>query len=372
MKSIYYLLLCLIFAQVLLGNVVEIYKKGEIKLIPEASFGKATEWDLLFTDTDKSIAFLADESFFRTASKGNKIYKFDASGKLEFSFGQAGQGPGDITNPNEISILDEKKLVVKERGNLRRISIFELDGNFTKLIRVDNFINSCIAVGNGMIGIVSTYQGPSGKDTMRKYDVYLKNVHSGKEVRLKSFERKNIQSRVQTPDLYGNVFILKIGLNNILVAFSESQEVNIFSDKGELVSKFNVDRNRRKINDKFFNHYLERVIDSQRSEREKTKLKQFIESNSDKISHPDYLPFYHKIAVDNEDNILIYLKNWEDASDVQFLVYSKTGDYLCKTKLNCLEYRPVYPTVFFENHIYTKLIPIDENKPSFLAKAKLK
>ena len=102
-----------------------------------------------------------------------------------------------------------------------------------------------------------------------------------------------------------------------------------------------------------------------------TKLKQFIESNRDKISYPDYLPLYHKMAVDNEDNILIYLKNWEDASDVQFLVYSKNGDYLCKTKLNCLEYRPAYPTFFFENHIYTKLIPIDENKPAFLAKVKL-
>jgi hypothetical protein len=246
-RPYYLLMLCLIFAQILLGNMVEIYKKGEIKLIPEASFGKATEWDLLFRDTDKSIAFLTDGSFFRTASRVHKIYKFDASGKLEFAFGQAGQGPGDITNPNEISILGEKYLVVKERGNLRRISIFELNGNFTKLITMNNFINSCIAVGDGMIGIVSTYQGPSGKNTMRKYDVYLKNVHSDSEMKLKSFQRKHIQSSVQTPDLYGQVFIFKIGLNNILIAFSESQEVNIFSNKGELVSKFNVDMNRKKL-----------------------------------------------------------------------------------------------------------------------------
>ena len=53
---------------------------------------------------------------------------------------------------------------------------------------------------------------------------------------------------------------MKIEENNILVAFSESREVFIYSNKGELISKFKLELNRRAINDRFFNKYLDKTV----------------------------------------------------------------------------------------------------------------
>ena len=108
-RKIIPLFLFFIVSCFLSADLIEQYKKGEIKLIPDQKFGMNTNWDLLFRkNIDNHFAFLPDGSFFRSASKTHKIYKFSDNGDILFEFGQEGQGPGDINYPSELSILDEK------------------------------------------------------------------------------------------------------------------------------------------------------------------------------------------------------------------------------------------------------------------------
>ncbi|MDD8026217.1 MAG: hypothetical protein PHI34_06875, partial [Acidobacteriota bacterium] len=69
-----------------------------IKIVPDPAFGQGVAWDSIFRkETDVSLAFLPDGSFFLGCGREAKVYKFDAAGKIVSSFGRKGQGPGDLT-----------------------------------------------------------------------------------------------------------------------------------------------------------------------------------------------------------------------------------------------------------------------------------
>jgi WD40 repeat protein len=132
-----------LFAQGQRPNSTASDKSGTIKIVPDPAFGTKTEWDTLFgtssmgpaPPTVKWTAFLPDGSFFRAATADGLVHKFDALGNLIKTFGHKGQGPGDLQNPAALDLLDAKILVVNDAGN-RRLSLFDLDGNFLRTVKL--------------------------------------------------------------------------------------------------------------------------------------------------------------------------------------------------------------------------------------------
>ncbi|MCK7540845.1 MAG: hypothetical protein MZV63_63120 [Marinilabiliales bacterium] len=98
--------------------------------------GAGTEWDALFkTTTDHWTRSCPTGPLFRTAAADGLVHKFDTTGNLVKTFGRKGQGPGDLQMPGALDVLDEKTLVVNDAGN-RRLSLFDLDGNFMKTVKM--------------------------------------------------------------------------------------------------------------------------------------------------------------------------------------------------------------------------------------------
>jgi len=95
MKRTIFLVLCAFFISYLRAELIDTYKRGEVRMQADSSFGVNTNWAMLFRSSDDGIVFLNDGSFYRTAPKEHKVYKFDRNGELEFEFGQEGQGTGD-------------------------------------------------------------------------------------------------------------------------------------------------------------------------------------------------------------------------------------------------------------------------------------
>ena len=94
--------------------------------------------------------------------------------------------------------------------------------------------------------------------------------------------------------------------------------------------------------------------------------------NRDKIFFPKLFPYYYKIAVDSEDNILVFLNNWIDNSEVTFQVYSKDGQYICTTRVNSGNFEDVYPSNFYKNFFFATLERKDGDDLPFLARIILK
>jgi WD40 repeat protein len=375
MKKLSLVLLIIMFIPPFIPDeLIDIYKRGEITVIPDPEFGTNTNWYILFRDVDQRFAFLPDGSFFRSASRNHKIYKFDEQGNLFFEFGQYGQGPGDLNHPGDISILDEKYLVVKEYALSRRISIFDLDGKFVKLLKIDYHANSCISIKNNKIAIAAGSFGPGDRKvtSSRADNIFIKNIWSGKEINVASFTQEWRRSKLTAPHFYGIVYISKIDNDKLLVAFTGSPEINIYSLNGEKLFSFKLNLERKEVKKSDIDHLLDKTIEKQRTEQGKELMRQFIKMNRDKMSFPKSFPYYYKVAVDSEDNILVFLNTWIDNSAVTFQVYSKDGQYVCTTKVNSGNYEDVYPTIFYKNCIYSRLRRKGSDDFAFLGKIKLK
>jgi DNA-binding beta-propeller fold protein YncE len=65
----------------------------------------------------------------------NRVIAFDGKGRMKFSFGTKGTGPGEFKHPVGIDISDEGKVFIADTGN-HRIQIFDSQGNFLRMFTV--------------------------------------------------------------------------------------------------------------------------------------------------------------------------------------------------------------------------------------------
>jgi hypothetical protein len=358
----------------LFADLLSAYKKGEIMIIPDSTFGTKTQWDMLFKEgNDKWLAFLPDGSFFRTCTEDGKIHKFDEKGNLILSFAQKGQGPGDLQRPAALDILDGKYLIVNDSGNMR-LSVFDLDGKYIKSIKTEHFINNLVALSNNKVALVVTQPQPAkGGAAITRYSVLIKDLESGQETALTSFDEEFPigQVVVKVSSFAGAVYLARIGPDKLLVAYSKGPEISLYSFNGEKLSSFVINMERTKIKWEHL-EYVGETSSEDKAEQE--KFKQFITMNKDKILLPEYLPYYPALAVDSDNHILVYVNNLAQKSrDVSFQVYTPEGKLVGTTKINPGEYElsQAYPRWFFKNYLYVTLAKKGGDGTQFLSRVKI-
>jgi hypothetical protein len=354
-------------------DLLAAYKSGTIKIVPDLSFGANTEWDFLFkTSTDTWTAFLPDGSFFRTAFAEGLVHKFDAEGNLLKSFGRKGQGPGDLQGPAALDVLDGKTLVVNDTGN-RRLSLFDLEGNFLKTVKMGEgagsppSILSLAALGGNKL-VCAVYEGRTGPPTViaARYRVLIKDLAEGKETELAAFDWEKPRSKfmVRVMEWEPAVFLAKAGPDRVLVAFSGSPEIAFFSFSGEKLASFNLDTERTKITWK----HLEFAVGADKD----PKNIEFLEKNKADIKFLECLPYYSRLVVDPEGRILIYDNNPARFSrEVSFKVFAADGRLLAAVKIDPAGYDPVMPVHFWNNFAYAYLTKTDGDGSFAFARFKI-
>jgi streptogramin lyase len=66
----------------------------------------------------------------------SRVAKYDKNGNFLKSFGEPGDGPGQLNTPHSIAIDNAGQVYVADRGN-RRIQVFDGDGKFLRQIVID-------------------------------------------------------------------------------------------------------------------------------------------------------------------------------------------------------------------------------------------
>jgi WD40 repeat protein len=165
---------------------------------------------LFRAEQDKSLAFLPDGNFFRTASKDGKVYKFNDKGEIITEFGRNGKGPGDLLNPLGVDILDARYVVVNDSGN-RRISIFDLGGKYVDAVKADYPIFCLIALSDNRVALVT--QDQKSTFWLIQYRVLIKDLETGSEKEVATFTDEKPQSPIylKLDPFDGTVHIARIG-----------------------------------------------------------------------------------------------------------------------------------------------------------------
>lgn len=317
-----------------------------IKIVPDPAFGQGVAWDTIFKkELDKYPAFLPDGGFFFGSSREGKIYKFDPSGRILGTIGRKGQGPGDLQGIAALDILDGTKLVVHEG---RRLSLFDLDGNFQKNLSVSGAIWAMTALRNGKVALVREISAGSDPKWFKgRYSVLILDVGSGTEKEIASFDyavpRGEFLIRITQFDRY--VRLAKTDPGTLILAFPSSPEILLHSLDGEKSGSFKLEIEPVK----FTWDILAFIMDFNHD----AKSREIMTLNKSKVALPEYLPYHLGIAGDSEGRSIVYENSYaRETRQVSFLVYSREGKLLTRIAIDPGPYEPVRPLGFQNGYAY--------------------
>ncbi|RPI75684.1 MAG: 6-bladed beta-propeller [Desulfobacteraceae bacterium] len=170
----------------------------------------------------ESIALYSGSSFdiylnqiFYCDQSECKIYVFNHEGNYKYSFGRAGQGPGEFNKPYKI-IVYKDEIYVSDNGN-GRIQVFTLEGNYKRQIKLATTVFDMAIISDKLfIGNPLTILRYKDKSDITLFEIYdLMGV----------LERK---IRDPFPDTYAMpIYSQTFTMNKI------SGEVHLLQDRGQ-------------------------------------------------------------------------------------------------------------------------------------------
>jgi len=349
MKKIIFLIAILCFiSEMKAQSLIEIYKQGTINLTPDTDYAKNTNWNKLFNDKDKviygnpvgkmkSISVANNGDLFVSNYSKYNIYKFDNKGNFIKEFGKEGGKKGEfLYRPTLHGILDNKYVFASDHQG--RIQFYDLDGNFFKMVKIDYMPLQIIPLKDNKIAIWGHV--PYNGDV--KYIVSIKDILTGKEKIVDSYfnsliKLKPITIKDKDGYLYGfspsgvkdKTILERTSDGNLIIGHNVESKLSVFSPYGDLVKTIDLNKSPIKTTnedkEKFLNKVKDYLIEKDLYEENKELL-------NDPNIYPENFPVFYAIKTDPEGNILVF--DYSETEGNSFLVFDKTGDFVCKSKLD--------------------------------------
>jgi hypothetical protein len=328
------------------SRLLDIYKAGPIRLDPDPAFGKSTEWNLLFFNPYCDLAASPDGSLFIAGSREHKVFKFDARGNLVKSFGQKGQGPGDFNSPGDLSVLDGKYLVVGEYALANRISLFDLDGKFNRILTTRRAPYRPVALRDGKIAyLVNSYRGEGAASKMIQSAV-IRGIDGPNETTVaeRTFGTGMIMVGPQSSisfgsDTTGSIFVAATREGNLIVGDSLETHLEVYSPDGAKLSTIDLGLEPVPVTKEIIKSYKDYQIGEMKRDSRyaqgpmRESLKKMEDASFDHL-FADHLPLYREVLVDAEGNILVFRRTkCLGGCPILIRVYSPEGRFICETEI---------------------------------------
>jgi len=351
-KSILFAIVILILGTCLWCDLQLHYKKGKILLKGVEWFGNGCDWEELIYDPYKDMAVAPDGSIFVVNGKIHNVFKFDRNGKFLKKFGNRGSGPGDFVHPDDLSILDNKYLVIGEYAINRRFSLWDFNGNCVKVVKTGTSIFNLTALRDNRVAYYYYCQNAEKKNGFQStIAIIIKDIGSNKEKILEKItllDRSEIileqNSSTGLGNFFGEVYLSQTIDGDLAVGVSNRPRIDIFAPTGEKIRSFQLEMVPIPASKTFIKEFRDNVLaeyygkDVQGMDRTEKYwhelfLKKFRTFDFSTI-FDHYLPFYKEILIDSEGNFLVFkFGECLKACNPVFQVYSKTGAYVCETLL---------------------------------------
>lgn len=341
-----------VFAVMALGGVLALsatqtpaaFNKGVIDVRPDPDFGQGTDWAKFIENESVSLAVAGDGSVFLAQQRAHAVHKFDVSGRLVRSFGRQGQGPGDFSFPQYLSILDHRYLVVGEQAEGRRVSLFDLDGRFVKLVKTTQNPFSVLALRDGVVAYVTKSFPRKGSLVLQASAAVLLDMNTGKEVKacdqtlFTGEEQVFAEAAGGTPPKgefgLGQMIINRTGRGDLMVGYTTSPRIFFFAPDGSRLGELRLDYPAMKWTDELWRRFLEAQVEAALELRPGSDPQQVRQSIFKKPRISEYLPYFSEILADAEGRLLVVRRgDCFRHCDPELRVYGPDGGFLGRTIL---------------------------------------
>jgi hypothetical protein len=380
------LVLLLAYFETNAQGLTELYKKNQVVLEEDPTFGVKNNWKELFYDIgatrdqgkdgkNKAIVVAPDGKIFMSHRSRHSISMFDKDGNFLKEFGLKGGKESDfIYMPTVIGIMDGKYLVTTAVDG--RMLFFDLEGNWVKTVRLNFMPLDNAILKDGKIAVL----GHTSWTTKMRIFVAIKDIENGKEkIIWEKFsdpigcepskasvdQDKKVSPNIVvkytppggmysialpfTHSMYTRPKLLTTSDGNLSMTFPETGEVKIYTPEGSLVKTFTVSAGERlsvtkEDREEFYKKIQERIqaMEAARSNADEQgkarldedirQLKAQIDKALDPALYPEKLPTLSEIMFDSDNNMLVFAFTKEkDQNQFAIYTYNPSGQKIAES-----------------------------------------
>lgn len=369
-------------------ELIDIYQKGLVKLIPDAEYAMGNNWDKVFEtyyDTiygqpmgkRKSIIVMPDGSVVVNHRYRNYYSKFNPRGKFVKEFGIVKSNGQQFKETDEILGIIDNKTFFTNADNMGNILCFDFEGNYKKTLNLDYMVQAAISLPNGKIAVVGwvlwetkirefvaivDYETNEEKiiwdhfstrdfqitDTrQRNIFNYYYEFEKGGIIAISSMPYARGSGTRSTPEirLLNDRIVLAIPETGEIIGFNLEGK-KVFEDKIEWATNYISVEEQKEIQQKMINKYKnlkDPTFYSYASQEENKKAQESLikqmEDDLGKIVDPIPIPVFSTIIKDSDNNLLFFEFPKEDgANKFNVWILNGNGKFECQSSFVCDDY----------------------------------
>jgi len=133
-------------------------KAGAIPMRKTASFINRNDGiNPIFLKMPTRLADDSDGNVYVLDSGDSRVLKYNAQGQFLFQIGGPGQGPGEFSLPNLLTVIDDK--IIVSEGRSGRVQYFDLSGKYIRSFKKFSGSYSMVADSSGRLLFISRLLG---------------------------------------------------------------------------------------------------------------------------------------------------------------------------------------------------------------------
>lgn len=381
-------------------KLIDIYKRGIVKLVPDLEYAQGNNWDNVFKtyyDTiegnpigyRKSLKILPDGSVIINNPYKNYYSKFSPDGRFEKEFGIISNKGEQYKKINAIEGVINNNIFFTGLDNMGNMICFDFNGNYIKTLKLSYMTRQMIPLPNNKIAVVGWvmwsnkyrdivsivnfdtnkekviweyYTNRSERANERKPFNYTYKFKKGGATRFTILPFSNRPGMSSPPN------IACVG-NKLIVAIPTTGEILVYDLEGKLISKDKIQWAKNFLSVDEQKEILQKAIEKYKNSQsgsfgipsdEQKDVREFMikemEIDLTKISDPLPLPTFSTIIKDSDGNLLFFeYPKEKNANKFNVWVYENGGKFVCQSSFVCDEYNLVInpsKMVFSNGYIY--------------------
>jgi hypothetical protein len=342
----------------------DIYQKGTIKLIPDDTFARSIDWSKLFIAnlpespkpferTREYLALAPDNSIYVVEYNSNTagtVLKFAANGALEsIKAPMPGKSSPNVWAKHlELpAVNDRNELWISEYARLNRC---DAQGNVLSVTSLKNSIDDLLILKNGQLVLMGNYSArlwnpqTAEETVITRYNppkpfaitLPLLPLEPAKQEALKKVPGMvGGGVGIISPGNMGKMKIAGTSDGKLVVAYSDSPEIRIFSSEGSKLSNFTLPIQRPTLSPEQKTEAVQRISQNLESlAANKRVAADAIEKAKEQLkNYPSEVTYFSNLLADDQGNILVFLTDPANSGNLEFMAFSQSGKVLGKCRL---------------------------------------
>ena len=403
MKRIASVLIISLFAMTIYGQkLLDIYKKGTVRLVPDTEYGKGNDWNKVLKtwydtiyDTPmgsrKSLVIMPDGSVVVNHRYRNYYSRFSPSGSFEKEFYVTSQKGLPFKELTEIEGVINNNTFFTLPDNMGNMVCFDFNGRYVKTLKLDYMVNQMVPLSRDKIAVVGwviknksfcdfvaivNYSNNEQKiiwqnnidrsetDKNGKLFHYTYTFKNGKSISMSTMPYLNWAGLSSPPKI-------ECVSDKLIVSIPGTGEILTFTLTGELSTKSRINwepgnisvDEQKEIQQKAIDNYKHRNMTGNNGLASPDEIKnadnqilQQMQTDLGKITQPIPLPAFSTIIRDSDGNLLYFeYPKKENANKFNVWICEKNGRFVCQSSFICEEYElNINPSkmVFRDGYIY--------------------